>query len=89
MTNQEQYDLINKVCDKVRATLQGKSERLKNVAEGWKNKDLVMYNQLIHDSTKMVEAQISVTAAQISLLDELFKKATKDDDIVIRIEDKP
>lgn len=83
MNNQEQYDLIKKVCDQVRTALQKESDRLKNVAENWRYKNSAMYDKLYNDSLTMVSAKMCVNAVETGMEWELFKKATEDDNITI------
>ena len=81
MTNQEQYDLIKKICGQIRASLQKESERLEKVAEGWKDKSPAAYCNIREQATSMVKAQIVVTGVETKLEFELFEKATEDDGI--------
>lgn len=83
MTNQEKLELIEEVCERVRAKLENESKRLDAVAEGWKDKNSAMYFKCKDNSTNTLCNKMCVTAVETEMTMELIRQATESDDIRI------
>ena len=78
MTNQEKYEVVEEVCNRIRASLQKESERLKEQAEIWKAKDEIGWTKTCMDKAcNYVEAQINVTSVEMAMKWELLWNSAK------------
>ena len=85
MTNQEEYDMICKVCDEIRASLSRESNRIKEVAKQYENNHF-MRSDLEFKAIHMIEAKICVSAVEMKMTWDVIKKATEDDNVIINRE---